>query len=684
MLYQGLQFQGTLTVEDMRKEEFMIFFYAEIFKKDIYGLTLTLPPEVYYARAEIKTLIMNEYGYQQPRTIGNIYFDEVGEDYTIISRYIEILEEDYLETGVIGITLIFGTEKYPERDRTYNVTFFRATPESKTEFHSVLSPAETDITHYHLLDLPNLGVSVAGYYYVTARSTVATNTSSGSASGRSRLYSLQPNERHYSYSWAIPDDYEDYELSFYLYLDPDKGYYFRTHDYFYTYSDIEVSISVQFTVTALSAHLLFVDSTLIIEESPTLVQVDIPENNGVRITFHQEKTANYHLEVRSSLSIVHSAGYSSYLTLDNNRYENRSLKISYMEFVRSPIDQNLLPFSSLPPETTHIAVGGLVENNDYERTSTSDFDYQSRVYTRPLIIPLLGENDRIHFLFAMADPLELRAENFELNTELSLNDPINPRSAPLKIFELETNPGDLFIFENNKNIETELPLIAKDEDLGYFYHYQSTDFLTTIFFPSNPIFSSGSYDSYFQSGCMRKGKGILVYSSNYVTTSYGWLNTPRTQMINSSEIAAKIIDLKVEKKVTRGKIPIAGSRIDLKLNQSSIYCYSFPVERNAIYNISIEAYPFISNINMRIIDITGNNPLSGLNNKISIKGANNILIGKRTINSYLIISGHGIIRIHINRVNPSNSMILPPTTIFGILLLLGIAAIFIGRRYYLD
>jgi hypothetical protein len=681
MLHQGIEFQGTLTVEDMRQEEFMIFFYTEISEIDIYGLTLTLPLEVYYARAEIRTLIINDYDYKQPKTIDYLYFDEVREETISISRYIEILDKDYVETRFLGITLIFRTIKNPERDRTYNVKFFRATPEFKTEFESVLRPEETDITHYHLLDLASLGITVEGYYSFTVRLTVSTNSSSGSATGRSRLYSLQPEDRHYSYSWTMP---EDYEMDFYLYLDPDKEYFFRTRDYFYSYSDIEVSISVQFTVRELYTHLLRVNGSLILEESPTLVKIDIPENTGVRITFHQEIPANYHLEVRNSLSVFHSREYYSYLNLDTSASENRFFRISYMELVRSPIDQKLLSYSSLPPETSHIVMGGLVENDEFHRISTSDFDYRSRVSSSPLIIPLLGENDYIHFFFTTDTPLELRTEEFRLNSELSVNDPLDPTSAPLKIFELDTNPGDLFILENDQNLMAEDPLIVNDDDLGYFYSYHSTNLLTTFYFPSNPIFSSGSYSSYFQSVGMRKGKGILVYSSYYEIGSYGGLNTPRDQIISLSEIRLKNAEVIIEKSVTRGKIPVASSIIDLKLNQSSIYWYSFSVARNTIYNISIEAYPFISNINLRIVDITGKNPLSGLNNEINKIGANNILIGKRTINSYLIISGYGRIKIHINHVNPNNSMILPPTTIFGILLLLGIAAILIGKRFFPD
>ncbi len=681
-LEQNISTRGVLTMEEMRKGESFAYYYVNINQTNIYALTLTLPPEVYDVRVEFRYLKENDFGNEELEYIENLYFDGIGEDPTTIARVIPLLHEEYL--GTIGLTFVFNTIQNPERNRRYYIIFSEVTPETRYQFSMELTPESPDFSQIFILDLRNLGITTAGFYSLSTRYEVAVTGNTDSFWGNSEIWCLNEgiDLRNY-YSWNY-NNYEDYyqENSFILYIDPSQEYYFQTNNYLNPDNNeqIEITIYIDFELGAFIPQTLPINGSVTIpNDNPTLVEVAIPTHDSVRITFQQNFNFNYRLEIRNQASVSYSRDF--YYNLNDNppdSYYYYRYSVSYIQLAKRDIDPILISNSDFPDETTQIAFGGVAERYIYERTYRDSCRYRDRVETYPIEIPLLGANDSVYFLIESSQSLLLQSRLEVLDSRPTTKETIDITEDPIKMFEINAKVDDLFIIENEQSLDVEEPAIANAGDFDHSDFSQLTIRMETkCFLPGNPSFLSGSNENSIQQGSMRTGKGLVIYLGYYYISYYGYLTGERDARIHENLIRVPF-EATIETNVKIGTIPRIGKTIDI--NTSGIHWFLFPVEKNKIYTISIERYPFSTNVHARIIDIYGNNPLIGQNDYIRMN--DNVFIGKRTVKSYLILEGEGLVRITVEKDNSDQGWILPPTTIFGILLLLGITAVLFRKRLF--
>lgn len=681
--------RGVLSIEEMREGEVIAYYYVNINQTDIYELRLTLPPEVFNVRVEFRYLKENEFNNKELKYIDNLYFEGIGDDYPprdiTISRYIPLLKDEYL--GTIGLTFFFYTVQDPDRDQRYYIRFFRATTEARHQFNVGLTPENPDFSRIFILDLPSLGVTTAGFYslYTLLEVDVTDSDSIDYFWGNSDIKCLNEEIDLSDYYYWDFYNYEEFsqENNFILYIDPSQEYLFQTNNHLWPDNNeqIEITINFAFALGALISQALPINgSTTIPNDNPTLVEIEIPERDSVRVIFQHYSLFNYKVEIRNQASVRYSREF--YYNLDDNddSYYYYRYSVSHIQLAKRDIDSSLIGFSGFPEETTQIAFGGLAIRYIYERTYRDNCRYRHRVETYPIEIPLLGVNDSVYFLIESSEPLSLQSRIETVGSRSTSNETIDIVEDPIQMFEINAGVDDLFTFENEQNLEVQEPAIANAVDFDHSDFSQLTiSTETKCFLPGNPSFLSGSNENYIQQGSMRTGKGVLVYYGYCYISYYGYLTGERDVIIPESEIRVPF-EATVETNVKKGSIPQVGKAIEI--NTSGIHWFLFPVEKNKIYTISVEGRPFSTSFNARIIDIYGNNPLIGQNDYIRMSDYNNVFIGKRTVKSYLILEGEGLVRITIENSSIDYGWILPPTTIFGILLLLGITTVLFRKRLF--
>ena len=683
-LEQDRSFRGVLTVEDMRKGESFAYYYVNINQTGLYVLTLTLPPEVYDVRVEFRYLKENEFGNEEQEYIGNLYFDGIGEDSTTISRYIPLLNEEYL--GNIGLTFVFHTVQNPERNRRYYILFSKVTTEVRNQFRVDLTPENPEFSRIFILDLPSLGVTTAGFYSLSTELEITVTGSTDYFWGNSDISCLNEeiNFGNY-YSW---DDYNSNGSfqgnSYIFYIDPSQEYFFQTNHHLWPYNNeqIKSTINLRFRLGAFIPQALPINESITIpNDNPTLVKIEIPDKDSVRVSFQQNDQFDYRLEIRNQASIQYERTFDYYLSENDDLYYSYRYSVSYIQLAKRDIDPILISNSDFPDETTHIAFGGVAERYIYERSYRDSCRYRHRVEASPIEIPLLGTSDSVYFLIESEEPLSLQSRIETVDSRSTINETIDIVEDPIQMFEINTEVDDLFNIKNEHSLEAGEPAIVNHVDYDYSDFSELTIYSETkSYLPGTPSFLSGSDEDYFQLGSIRKGKGILIYYGYCYISHYGYLIVEQDTIINVNLIRVPF-EAHVNTKVAKGKIPQIGKGIDI--NTSGIHWFLFPVEKNKVYTISIVGHPFRTDARVKIVDINGSNPLIGLNDYIEISTSDNVFVGKITVKSYLILEGEGLVKITIKTNSSIDQVwILPPTTIFGILLFLGIIIVLFRNRLF--
>ncbi|UCG90306.1 MAG: hypothetical protein JSU57_00845 [Candidatus Heimdallarchaeota archaeon] len=703
MIELGTPFQGTFSREEIDLGRTVLYFYVDIDQPGVYELSLTMSQVVYTIDAEFMSIIDFETSFgnfQIPQILDSEYFYNSEEVETITEPFFLLQEFD----NSVGLSLSIYFDETASADRDYEVEITEQRISEKSTVNVKFNQDKTDVSEYFSLDLGDLGVSQAGFYNLSTFMTAigTTDSSYDEYDGSFRVRSVAPMNWYYYSSIYFEKYYyeegyqEDYDFST-VYLDPDQNYYFEASGYCWMDEGVqEISVTCQFDAKRVSSTKLGSDDSVdVLAGQDMLVEVEIPTEDGVKITVDHSDTAEYRLNFLTQFG---SSYYYTFGNFTDDYYYSENEKnwrtLSYIQLAQREVDQDILEYrtSGYSPMGVYdyIIMGGLVSIDYYEYRNPGYYvRYQEEYQTSLISLPLASSGDSLYLSVRSDEDITLESRDVPI-TDLPVDgetiDLLND-DDPLRMYEIDVSSEDSFIFEVTSELETTSSAISEaDSVVEQMYQDNEIQVRSQMLLPGYPFPIESSYGFQFMS--LKEGTGLFVFSPGYRIYRRAYLESsdPDAYNVNVDDIKVEIEEASIEAKLVQTKVPETDDLIDIRLNISQpIQFFTFPVDEGAVYNLTIECLPFRSYTFIFITDIEGDNPFYNLEAFTTIIGQTGYLVGRKDTKAYIIIVGDGPVRIHLKKVGSggkikSEQVSAPAFELYSVLLILPILVIFRQKR----